>query len=139
MLRADSGALASPRASGRRFNKIGDSTPYLIEATKLKIWCSCLKPLFPSLQDAPRTVTSGGHESEFHKSQLSLLPSAFPDKFNLSPFPRLVSLSNHTPFPFPMPHTDASCGSSSNMNIHRRLEKEENNISNTFSSSKRFL
>jgi hypothetical protein len=25
------------------------------------------------------------------------------NKFNLSPFPRLVSLSNHTPFPFPIP------------------------------------
>ncbi|BAY79689.1 hypothetical protein NIES25_61740 (plasmid) [Nostoc linckia NIES-25] len=26
------------------------------------------------------------------------------NKFNLSPFPRLVSLSNHTPFPIPIPY-----------------------------------
>jgi hypothetical protein len=30
---------------------------------------------------------------------------------------------------------DAPCGSSSNIDIHRRLEKEEQNISDTFSSS----
>ncbi|WP_229454313.1 hypothetical protein [Nostoc sp. CHAB 5715] len=35
----------------------------------------------------------------------------------------------------PMPNLYASCGSSSNIDIHRRLEKEEENISDTFSSS----
>ncbi|OYE00398.1 hypothetical protein, partial [Nostoc sp. 'Peltigera membranacea cyanobiont' 232] len=35
----------------------------------------------------------------------------------------------------PIPNTDASCGSSSNIDIHRRLKKEEQNLSETFSTS----
>ncbi|WP_292710078.1 hypothetical protein [Nostoc sp. NMS2] len=52
-----------------------------------------------------------------------------------SPIPNPQCPMPNPQSPIPNPNLDASSGSSSNIDIHRRLEKEEQNISDPFSSS----